>query len=150
MKMHQLATFAIWASLVAGCSTSPMRDDAAAGEALRAQAAAWDRAIVAKDAAGVAANMTSDFQQIASDGARHDRQEFLGSILSPKLRIDPYPVDDLEVDIDGNVAFLRGRTRMTGSYDGHPFTTEYRYLDVYLYRDGQWRVRHVQTTPVSP
>lgn len=138
----------IAALLIAACAGQQRPTVAASRAQLIEQATAWDRAIIAKDIAGVRRNMDPDFQQIAGDGSRHDHDEFLDLILSPKLTIDPYTVEDLEVEIEGDVAFLRGRTRMTGRYDGEPFVSDYRYLDVYLFRSGQWRVRHVQITPV--
>lgn len=136
-------------AFLSGCSTMAEPRLSAQRAALKAQADAWDAAIIAKDAVGVARNMHPQFQQIASDGSRHDRQQFIDSILSPKLEIDPYTVDDFDIDIQGDVALLRGHTRMTGRYDGKPFVTEYEYLDVYLYTEGRWQVRHVQTTPVG-
>jgi hypothetical protein len=38
---------------------------------------------------------------------------------------------------------------MTGSYDGKPFGSHYRYVDVYVRKEGQWRVANVQITPVQ-
>jgi hypothetical protein len=31
-------------------------------------------------------------------------------------------------------------------YDGKPFTTNYRYIDVYVRKDGRWRIASVQIT----
>ncbi|UUZ50809.1 nuclear transport factor 2 family protein [Massilia sp. B-10] len=63
--------------------------------------------------------------------------------------IDPYRVEDFDVRVYGDVALLTGRTRMTGSYDGKQFKSHYRYTDVYVRRDGQWKVASVQITPVQ-
>ncbi len=46
----------------------------------------------------------------------------------------------------GDVALLCGRTRMTGRYDGEPFVSHYRYIDVYVRAGGEWRVASVQIT----
>lgn len=115
---------------------------------LARQAGEWDRAIVRKDAAAVAANMADDFRQIGPDGSVADRTTFLRDIISPDLVIDPYTVEDFDVRVYGDVALLSGRTRMTGRYAGEPFTSHYRYIDVYVRRAGQWRVVSVQITPV--
>ena len=110
---------------------------------------AWDRAIVAKDADAVAANMAADFRQIRSNGSVVDRSAFLADILSPALTIDPYRVEDFDVRVYGDVALLSGTTRMTGREDGKGFATHYRYIDVYAKRDGQWRIVSVQITKIA-
>lgn len=118
---------------------------------LTRQADQWDRDIVRKDALAIAANMAEDFRQIASDGSVADKAAFLREITSDDLTIDPYTVEELEVRIygaAGDVALLSGRTRMTGRYQGEPFTTHYRYIDTYVRRDGRWQVVSVQTTKV--
>lgn len=118
---------------------------------LTRQADQWDKDIVRKDAAAIAANMAEDFRQIASDGSVADKAAFLKDITSPDLVIDPYTVEDFDVRIfgeAGDVAFLCGRTRMTGRYKGEPFTTHYRYIDTYVRRDGRWQVVSVHTTKI--
>jgi hypothetical protein len=47
------------------------------------------------------------------------------------------------------VALVSGRTRMTGSWDGKPFGSHYRYVDVYVRKDRQWRVASVQITEIK-
>ena len=118
---------------------------------LTRQADQWDKDIVRKDAAAIAANMAEDFRQIASDGSVADKAAFLRDITSPELTIDPYTVEDFDLRIygaEGDVAMLSGTTRMTGRYQGEPFTTHYRYIDTYVRRDGRWQVVSVQTTKI--
>jgi len=115
---------------------------------LTEQAHAWDAAIIRKDMPAVAANIAPDFRHIRDNGAVSDGAGFLAFIGSPKLVIHPYKVDDLDVRLYGDVALLSGTTRMTGSYDGAAFKSHYRYTDVYIRRDGQWRVASVQITAI--
>jgi len=35
---------------------------------------------------------------------------------------------------------------MTGTYQGRPFKSHYRYIDTYARQDGRWRVCSVQIT----
>jgi ketosteroid isomerase-like protein len=125
------------------CVSAPPADTVTT---LTRQAHAWDAAIIRKDMPAVAANMAPDYRHIRDNGAVSDGAGFLGFIGSPKLVINPYAVDDLDVRLYGDVALLSGTTRMTGSYDGAPFKSYYRYTDVYVKRDGQWRVASVQIT----
>ena len=142
---------AIQALLLHGCTSGPTArdDDRAAIEAqLTRQAEDWDRAIVAKDRSAVEANMADDFRQIDAYGNVESKASFVRGLLSPDLRIDPYIVDDFEVRLYGDVALLSGRTRMTGEFQDNSFTSHYRYIDVYVRRDGEWKVVSVQISRI--
>jgi len=106
----------------------------------------WDRVIVAKDEAAIAGNMAEDFRIIDRRGDIAGKQAFVADIVDPKLTIDPYTVEDFEVRLYGDTALLSGRTHMTGKYDGQPFTSNYRYIDIYVRKGGVWKIVSVQIT----
>ncbi|HEX6738472.1 MAG TPA: nuclear transport factor 2 family protein [Vicinamibacteria bacterium] len=135
--------------LLGGSATAPRRDAApskALVERLTAQADRWDKAIVAKDRPAIEANMADDFRQIDGAGNVETRKSFVDGLVSPDLQIDPYTVEDFDVRVYGDVALLSGRTRMTGTYQGQPFTSHYRYIDIYVRRGGDWKIVSVQIT----
>lgn len=119
---------------------------------LQAQAERWDRAIVAKDRAAIVGNMAPDFRQIDGEGHLEDFDSFVAGLMDPQLQISPYTVQDFEIRLYGDVAVLSGRTHMTGSYADKPFETDYRYIDLYVKRQGQWKIVSVQITklPAAP
>ena len=123
-------------------------DDAV--ELLTRQADVWDKAIVRKDLAAIEANMADDFRQIDGAGNVETKASFVEGIMSPALEIDPYTVEDFEVRLYGDVALLSGRTNMTGRYDGKPFTSHYRYIDIYVRRSGAWKIASVQISRITP
>ena len=89
--MKRLVQLLLLVGLCAG--TAFAAEPAAIDEAaLRAQADAWDAAIVRKDRAAIAANMSEGFMQIGSDGRVADKAAFLEGITSDKLVIAPYTV----------------------------------------------------------
>jgi ketosteroid isomerase-like protein len=141
-----LALVIAWPSGCSGASGIPHDDTASVVAELTRLSDAWDKAIVRKDTAAVAGNMAEDFRQIASNGEVANKEMFVRSITAPDLTIDPYTVEDFDVRVYGNVALLSGRTRMTGREGGTPFTTHYRYIDVYVRTNGTWKVCSVQTT----
>jgi ketosteroid isomerase-like protein len=146
-----LSAAALALALLPGCApmTKPDASSRAATVAqLMAQADAWDKAIVRKDRAAIEANMADDFRQIDGAGNVETKQSFVDDLVSPDLRIDPYKVEDFEVRLYGDVALLSGRTRMTGAYQGKPFTSHYRYIDIYVRRDGAWKIVSVQISPI--
>jgi ketosteroid isomerase-like protein len=111
---------------------------------------AWDKAIVRKDEAAVAANMAADFRQIDGYGNLETKKSFVAGIVDAKLTIDPYTVEDFEVRLYGDTALLSGRTHMTGKYDGKPFESNYRYIDIYVRQGGSWKIVSVQITKIPP
>jgi len=115
---------------------------------LSGQADAWDKAILRKDRAEFEQNMSEDFRQIDGAGNVEAKASFVDGLMSPDLQIDPYVVEDFDVRVYGDVALLSGRTRMTGRYQGAPFTSHYRYIDVYVRRQGQWKVVSVQVSRI--
>ena len=115
---------------------------------LTRQADAWDKAIVRKDRAAIESNMAEDFRQIDGHGNVETRKSFVDGLVSADLVIDPYTVEDFDVRLYGDVALLCGRTRMTGKYQGKPFSSHYRYIDIYVRRDAQWKIVSVQISRI--
>jgi ketosteroid isomerase-like protein len=110
----------------------------------------WDAAIVAKRETDIAGNMADDFRIIDGYGNVDGKAAFVRDIMDPKLTIDPYEVEDFEVRLYGDTALLSGRTRMTGRHDGKPFTSNYRYIDIYVRRGADWKIVSVQITRIPP
>ena len=111
---------------------------------------AWDKAIVRKDEKAIADNMAEDFRQIDPNANLETKQSFVAGIVDPKLTIDPYTVEEFEVRLYGDTALLSGRTHMTGKYDGQAFESNYRYIDIYVRRNGAWKIVSVQVTRIPP
>lgn len=144
-SVTRVLAVALFASLT-GCTSVPRaaEDSAATVLALATQADRWDKAIVAKDRAAIEANMADDFRQIDGAGNVEDKASFVEGLLEPELQIDPYTVEDFDIRLYGDVALLSGRTRMTGRHEGKPFSSHYRYIDVYVRRAGAWKIVSVQ------
>ena len=142
---------ALLLTTLAACASAPMtesRPDPQTVAFLTQKADAWDKAIVRKDRAAIEANMAEDFRQIDSAGNVETKQSFVDDLMSPQLVIDPYTVEDFDVRLYGDTALLSGRTRMTGKYDGKPFATHYRYIDIYVKRGGLWQIVSVQISKI--
>ena len=99
-----------------------------------------------KDQAGIEGNMTEDFHQIDGDADLETKASFVAGLMSPKLTINPYTVEDFEVRLYGDAALISGRTRITGNYDGKTFDSHYRYIDVYVRTNGVWKITSMQIT----
>ena len=138
-------------AILAACASSPVtesRPEPQLVALLTQQADAWDKAIVRKDRAAIEANMAEDFRQIDGAGNVETKKSFVDDLTSPQLTIDPYTVEEFDVRIYGDTALLSGRTRMTGKYDGKPFASHYRYIDIYVKRGGRWQLVSVQISKI--
>ncbi|MBC3920166.1 nuclear transport factor 2 family protein [Undibacterium sp. CY18W] len=149
-----LGKFWILLTLVSLCSLSvhaadfPDQKRTAAVAELKRLSDAWDQAIIRKDRAAIESNMTEDFRQIDGSGDIETKASFVDGLVSDKLVLDPYTVEDFEVRLYDNVALLSGRTQMTGRYDGKPFKSHYRYIDIYIKRNGRWKIVSVQISKI--
>jgi ketosteroid isomerase-like protein len=110
---------------------------------------AWDKAIVRKDEKAIADNMAEDFRMIDGRGDVSAKKAFVADLIDPKLAIDPYTVEEFSVRLYGDTALLSGRTHMTGQYDAKPFTSDYRYIDIYVRKGGAWKIVSVQITKLG-
>ncbi len=106
----------------------------------------WDKAIWEKNASAIAGNMADDFRMIDGAGLVEDKKTFVADIVDAKLTINPYTVEEFDVRLFGDTALLSGRTKMTGTQAGKPFTSNYRYIDIYVRRNGVWKIVSVQIT----
>ncbi|MEO8019509.1 MAG: nuclear transport factor 2 family protein [Pseudomonadota bacterium] len=111
---------------------------------------AWDKAIVRKDEKAIADNMAEDFRMIDGRGDVSAKKAFVTDLMDPKLTIDPYTVEEFTVRLYGDTALLSGRTHMTGLFDGKPFESNYRYIDIYVRKGGSWKIVSVQITKFPP
>ena len=146
--LRSLAVLALALLTVPSTAVAQTTDTKAVVAALTKQADAWDKAIVRKDRAAIAANMADDFRSIDGAATVENKTVFVDGLMDPKLTINPYTVEDFDVRLFGDVALLSGRTRMTGTSDGKPFTSHYRYIDIYARRNGRWQIVSVQITRI--
>jgi ketosteroid isomerase-like protein len=149
-SLSRIARVGVLSVALLAASGRVWADDKALVAELTAQADRWDKAIVRKDRAAVEANMAEDFRNIDGSGEVAGKAAFVDDLMSADLQIDPYTVEDFDVRVYGDVALLSGRTRMTGRYKGKPFTSHYRYIDIYVKRGGEWKVVSVQISRIPP
>ena len=74
------------------------------------------------------------------------KEPFVAGLLDPALTIDPYTVEKLDIRVQGETALVTGETHMTGTYEGKPFKSHYRYIDVYQHGPAGWAVVYIQIT----
>ena len=106
--------------------------------------------ILKSDTSAIEKYVTSDYLGIGPDGATQNKSEFMSDVKSGTLKLESSAMSDIKVQVsDPDMAVVVYRTNDKGTYKGKDITGEYRWLDVFVKRDGKWQVAIDQGTPIA-
>lgn len=109
----------------------------------------WDAAFEKRDAKLIATFLADEFIATYSDGKRGDKATELKLVAEYNQQIDKRELDDFIVKIYGDTAVVWFTQQLTGPIQGKPTTLTYRYVDVWVMRDGRWQCVASQSTRVA-
>lgn len=115
---------------------------------LAAAAKAFDRAQAASDRAELERLIADDYVLHNSAGQVQDKKGFIADQTAPGFRMEPFTVEEPVEAVYGDTALMGGVSTVRGVSGGQPFTVRLRFMDVWVKRDGKWRVVFAQTTRV--
>ena len=139
-------------------SPTPEKIDAAAIEAAVIKLEReWADAVKNGDAETVKRIMADDITVINPDGATSTKGPEVEAIQAKTVTLDQWEIQEPKVTVlDANTAFVTGRGVIKNGKYKDPNTKktidisgEYRFLDVYARRNGQWQAVASQTTPIK-
>ena len=107
-------------------------------------AAAW----AAGDCAAWSALLAPDWRVTHITGEVITREQALAMCQTPHVRLASMRYDDLDVRTFGDAALVTGQTTATTAADS-PETMVLRFTDVFIRRDGEWKVVASHATQVS-
>jgi ketosteroid isomerase-like protein len=125
---------------------------------IRELEAQFARAVVEGDRAFYDRVLAPDFTHTSHAGVFKTRAQFMaedkfgakGVSQSGRTRYDAYDVDDLAIRIYGDTAVVTGRTTPRGRTAlGQPITGQYRYLRVWVKRQGRWQAVAFEGTRIA-
>jgi hypothetical protein len=94
--------------------------------------------------------LSSDYLGVGPDGATQNKSEFLSDVKSGTLKLESSNLSDIKVQVaDADMAVVVYRTNDKGTYKGKDITGEYRWLDVFVKRDGKWQIAIDQGTQIA-
>jgi hypothetical protein len=94
--------------------------------------------------------LTSDYLGIGPDGVTQNKSELLSDIKSGTLKLESSTMSDMKVQVAGaDMAVVVYRSTDKGTYKGKDVTGEYRWLDVFVKRDGKWQIAIDQGTQIA-
>ena len=137
---------AVCVASVAGAQSRSMQGDR---EALIQLERDWDEAFRNKDVAFVDNVLAEEFMATYGDGTRVDRAQELEMIATFNLKIDSSTVDEFTVNLYDDAAVVWFTQHMVGPSQGKPLALTFRYMDVFVFRDGRWQCVASQSTQVT-
>ena len=124
--------------VVAGTSAGYAQDDSEAdvGSKIVAMEHVWAQAYVAKDPKALERMLDDAFVCVDSNGRLLTKEDAMMDVrTSTVLQI---LTESMAVHLHGDTAIVTGVFLMKGLEHGKPFTERDRFVDTWLYRNGQW------------
>ena len=152
MRYHALAFIPLALSIGAwSCSTAP-GTQTAAPPAVAASAAAedvpatitqlekeWVAAIPKKDAATLERLLADEFAGTSPTAHTYTKTNALDDLKNAKYVVDSMELDDVSVNVYGNVAVAFTSQEEKSHYAGTDTSGHYHYTDVWVKKDGRWQ-----------
>lgn len=109
----------------------------------------WAAAVEQNDVAAVSAILADEYVSVFEDGTTGDRERELQLVREFNQHIDESEIRDFSVRTYGDTAVVRFARRMVGPRNGLRHEVTFRYLDVFVWRDGRWQCVTSQSTRVT-
>jgi ketosteroid isomerase-like protein len=109
----------------------------------------WDAAFHRKDVAFIDRVLAEEFVSTYGDGSRGDRAKELKLAVDFDQQVDSSTLDEFVVKVYGDTAVVWFTQHLVGPSKGQPLAVTYRYVDVFVMRDGRWQCVASQSTKVT-
>jgi uncharacterized protein (TIGR02246 family) len=106
-------------------------------------------ALKKNDAKLMASMLAEDWKLVDSDGAVYSRDEIQEMMTSGKLKFESYDSGEFDIRLYGDTAIVIGRDSSKGTYGGEEFSNAGRFTDVFVKKDGAWKLVSSQETTIS-
>jgi ketosteroid isomerase-like protein len=109
----------------------------------------WDAAVHRKDLAFIESLIADEFIATYNDGSRGDKKRELELTAALNQQIESSRLDEFTVRTYGDTAIVWFTKHLVGISGGQRLELAFRYMDVFVLRDGQWRCVATQDVRVT-
>lgn len=109
----------------------------------------WVEAHLTLDLETIESMLSGDYRQIQVDGSVIDKDELLKSYHSGARRWEIARSDELEVFLQGEIAWVIGKWYGKGFNAGEAFDYQARFLAVYRMEAGEWKLTADVSIPIA-
>jgi len=95
-------------------------------------------ALLSNDVEKMKTLIALDYRGFNLAGGVDTRDLVLEAYRPGSVKLDKAEVGDLVVDVIGDVGFVSGTSRLSGRFGEHVFGHYFRFLDVFVRREGEW------------
>ncbi len=151
MRQHRsllgCALAVVWAVTMSAAQSPPAKSDQ---QILIELEQAWNKALYAKDIAFIENVLADEFIVTYDDGSRGDKARELALTAEFNQRVESALQDEFTVKVYGDTAVVWFTLRLVGIRQGQRAEVTFRYTDVFVLSDGEWRCVSSQSTKVDP
>jgi ketosteroid isomerase-like protein len=108
----------------------------------------WDEALRRRDVKFIDTLLADEFMVTYAEGGRADKAKELTVAAAFNQQIDSSTLDEFTVKIFGDTAVVWFTQHLVGPSQGRPLALTFRYLDIWVLRDGRWQCVASQATKV--
>jgi ketosteroid isomerase-like protein len=109
----------------------------------------WDFAYHHKDVKFIENVLAKEFIAVYAEGQRADRAKELQLATDFDQQIDSSTLDEFDIKVYGDTAVVLFTQKLSGPSKGQTLTLTFRYIDVFVMRDGRWQCVVSQSTRVT-
>lgn len=77
------------------------------------------------------------------------KAQVMAELDSGERKLESGTIDEINVRLFGDVAVVTGKTAATGSYQGTSVSVSFRFTDVFVKKDGNWRAVASHATMIA-
>jgi len=107
------------------------------------------KALMSNDVSSLGMLFAHDYRGFNLRGGVDSRDLILQVYQPGNVTLDTFDVEDIRVEVVGDVGMVTGCGYLHGSYDGETWEHHLRFLDIFVNREGRWLYFLSQATEIA-
>lgn len=108
----------------------------------------WAKAIEKRDGKAMEPFLASDFISIEPDGSVLNKEQYIQARVKDPVDVESSVLEKVQVREFGSTARVTGLQTNHGSLKGKKTIERFRYVDIFILKNGAWQCISTQVTPL--